>query len=215
MLNGREDNLRKYFLKSTNKKEGSPTEADTFSSNQSSEAPKSQQQIKRVRIVDRFGVILQIFASRAQSRLSLIQIELAWLAYVRTRLVRDETSMNYLSANFNKNDILETQINFRRLVETRQRNAKGSVGGEGESQLELEKRSLKNREQILKHELETLQKNQIIRRKNLQMAALKMPVIALIGYTNSGKTSIMNLLSHTNLPVDNKLFLTLSTTTRE
>jgi len=65
MLNGRDENLRKYFIKSANKKEGSPTETNTYSTSSAGIADKNSTEYKRVRILDRFGVILQIFAARA------------------------------------------------------------------------------------------------------------------------------------------------------
>ena len=139
------------------------------------------------RVLDRTGLILDIFAARAQSDIGKLQVELAQLSFLSTRLVRGWSH-------------LERQ--------------KGGIGlrGPGETQLETDRRLISNRIKQLKKKLDK-QHNQ----KNLIRYSRKKgknKLVALVGYTNAGKTSLFNLLTKGGLDAEDKLFATLDTTTR-
>ena len=139
------------------------------------------------RVLDRTGLILDIFAARAQSDIGKLQVELAQLSFLSTRLVRGWSH-------------LERQ--------------KGGIGlrGPGETQLETDRRLISNRIKQLKKKLDK-QHNQ----KNLNRYSRKKgnnKLVALVGYTNAGKTSLFNLLTKGGLDAEDKLFATLDTTTR-
>jgi GTP-binding protein HflX len=138
-------------------------------------------------VLDRTGLILDIFAARAQSDIGKLQVELAQLSFLSTRLVRGWSH-------------LERQ--------------KGGIGlrGPGETQLETDRRLISNRIKQLKKKLDK-QHNQ----KNLNRYSRKKgnnKLVALVGYTNAGKTSLFNLLTKGGLDAEDKLFATLDTTTR-
>ena len=140
------------------------------------------------RVLDRTGLILDIFASRAQSDIGKLQVELAQLSFLSTRLVRGWSH-------------LERQ--------------KGGIGlrGPGETQLETDRRLVGNRIKQLKNKLKK-QHNQ----KNLNRYSRKKgknKLVALVGYTNAGKTSLFNTLTKGGLYAADKLFATLDTTTRK
>ena len=140
------------------------------------------------RVLDRTGLILDIFASRAQSDIGKLQVELAQLSFLSTRLVRGWSH-------------LERQ--------------KGGIGlrGPGETQLETDRRLVGNRIKQLKNRLKK-QHNQ----KNLNRYSRKKgenKLVALVGYTNAGKTSLFNMLTKGGLYAADKLFATLDTTTRK
>ena len=153
-------------------------------------SPSQERNLEKLlcaRVLDRTGLILDIFAARAQSDIGKLQVELAQLSFLSTRLVRGWSH-------------LERQ--------------KGGIGlrGPGETQLETDRRLISNRIKQLKKKLDK-QHNQ----KNLNRYSRKKgnnKLVALVGYTNAGKTSLFNLLTKGGLDAEDKLFATLDTTTR-
>jgi len=140
------------------------------------------------RVLDRTGLILDIFASRAQSDIGKLQVELAQLSFLSTRLVRGWSH-------------LERQ--------------KGGIGlrGPGETQLETDRRLVGNRIKQLKNRLKKQHNQKNLNRYSRKKGANKL--VALVGYTNAGKTSLFNTLTKGGLYAADKLFATLDTTTRK
>jgi GTP-binding protein HflX len=143
-----------------------------------------QKQFK-VKIVDRSGLILQIFASRAQSRESKAQVELAQLQYMLPRLTRQWT---HLSKQY------------------------GGIGtkGPGETQIETDRRALRTRISTLKEKLAQIDRERETQRKGREFFTR----IALVGYTNAGKSTILNLFAAADVLVEDRLFATLDSTVR-
>ena len=143
------------------------------------------------KVLDRTELILHIFAQRAQTSEGKLQVELARLEHLSTRLVRGWTHLE------------------------RQRGGLGKTGGPGEKQIELDRRYISRRVAVLKEKLKTLQKQSLIRRH----ARVRRHVfsVALVGYTNAGKSTLFNALTHPSAGayVADKLFATLDTTTRK
>ncbi|CDW87062.1 gtp-binding protein [Stylonychia lemnae] len=156
----RDDKIRKYYLKSAQKEKFNPTDIDSESS-QMSELEIQEgfgMRQRKIRVIDRFGIILQIFAARAKSRIAQLQIELAWLGYARTMLVRGGApTFGQLGSIFQGNlmrlDISEVEIKSAR---GRKSGGSGVMGGEGETQLEIERRKLTDRETKITKELADL-----------------------------------------------------------
>ena len=154
-------------------------------------SPSQERNLEKLlctRVIDRTGLILDIFAARAKSDIGKLQVELAQLSFLSTRLVRGWSH-------------LERQ--------------KGGIGlrGPGETQLETDRRLIGNRIKQLKKKLNK-QHNQ----KNLNRYSRKKgnnKLVALVGYTNAGKTSLFNELTKGGLKAEDKLFATLDTTTRK
>lgn len=144
------------------------------------------EEVLRVRILDRTSLILDIFATRAQTAHAKTQVELAQYRYMLPRLTRLWTHLE------------------------RQR---GGVGmrGPGETQLETDKRIILDKISRLKEELVHIDKQKSVQRKNRG----KMVRVALVGYTNVGKSTLMNVLSKSEVFAENKLFATLDTTVRK
>src|SRR5690606_33038335 len=144
------------------------------------------EKVLQVKILDRSNLILDIFASRAQSAQSRTQVELAQLQYLLPRLTRLWTHLE------------------------RQR---GGIGmrGPGESQIETDRRLILNKVSILKEKLKSIDRQSETERKNRG----QMVRVALVGYTNVGKSTIMNMLSKSDVFAENKLFATLDTTVRK
>ncbi|TWI99327.1 GTP-binding protein HflX [Mucilaginibacter frigoritolerans] len=140
----------------------------------------------QVKILDRNNLILDIFAGRAQTAQAKTQVELAQLQYLLPRLTRLWTH-------------LERQ--------------KGGIGmrGPGESQIETDRRLILNKISLLKDKLKNIDRQNETQRKNRQ----QMVRVALVGYTNVGKSTIMNMLSKSEVFAENKLFATLDTTVRK
>ena len=140
----------------------------------------------KVKILDRTSLILDIFARRAQTASAKTQVELAQYQYLLPRLTRMWTHLE------------------------RQR---GGIGmrGPGETQIETDRRIILNRISLLKQELIAIDKQKTVQRKNRG----KLTRVALVGYTNVGKSTIMNLLSKSDVFAENKLFATLDTTVRK
>ena len=142
----------------------------------------------KVKVIDRTGLILEIFGARAQTKEGRIQVELAQLDYQRSRLVK---SWSHLE---------------------RQRGGQSFVGGPGESQLELDKRILADRMAKLRKELEKVRKTRELGRKAREK--VPFPVIALVGYTNAGKSTLFNRLTGAEVFAKDLLFATLDPTLR-
>jgi len=148
--------------------------------------PVQQRNLERAwncKVIDRTGLILEIFGERAKSREGRLQVELAHLSYQRSRLVRSWTHLE------------------------RQRGGYGFLGGPGEAQIETDRRILGERITRLKRELD-----QVVRMRSLHRRArqrVPYPVIALIGYTNAGKTTLFNQLTGANAFAEDMLFSTL------
>ena len=140
----------------------------------------------KVKILDRTSLILDIFAKRAQTANAKMQVELAQYQYLLPRLTRMWTHLE------------------------RQR---GGIGmrGPGETQIETDRRIILDKISLLKERLRSLDKQKSIQRKNRG----KLTRIALVGYTNVGKSTLMNLLSKSDVFAENKLFATLDTTVRK
>ncbi len=141
----------------------------------------------QARIIDRTGLILDIFAQRARSHEGQLQVELAQLERLATRLVRGWTH-------------LERQ--------------KGGIGlrGPGETQLETDRRLLAKRVKLLKDRLEKVRKSHRVQRNSRSRAGILR--VSLVGYTNAGKSTLFNKLTHAKSYVADQLFATLDTTTR-
>ncbi len=140
------------------------------------------------KVIDRTALILEIFGERARTREGTLQVELAHLSYQRSRLVRSWTHLE------------------------RQRGGLGFVGGPGETQIELDRRLIGERIARLKTELE-----EVKRTRHLHRAARKrvpFPVVALVGYTNAGKSTLFNRLTRADVFAEDMLFATLDPTMR-
>jgi GTPase len=155
-------------------------------------SPVQQRNLERAwkcKVIDRTGLILEIFGERAQTHEGRLQVELAALTYQRSRLVRSWTHLE------------------------RQRGGVGFLGGPGESQLEIDRRLIGDRIVKLKHEIEGVK-----RTRGLQRRARKRvpyPAIALVGYTNAGKSTLFNRLTAAGVTAADLLFQTLDPTVRQ
>ena len=142
----------------------------------------------QVKVLDRTGLILEIFARRARTREGRLQVELARLNYEKSRLVRTWTHLE------------------------RQRGGMGVMGGPGETQIETDRRLIADKIRKLKGELE-----EVRRTRNLHRASRKRtptPTIALVGYTNSGKSTLFNRMTEAEVMAEDMLFATLDPTLR-
>src|SRR6266576_4897935 len=139
------------------------------------------------KVIDRSALILDIFAQRARSLEGKMQVELAQLQYLLPRLTRQWTHLSRLG---------------------------GGIGtrGPGETQLEVDRRRIRERIGHLKHRLETVARTRTLQRK--ERHEVPFPTVALIGYTNAGKSTLMNTLTRAGVFVEDKLFATLDPTTR-
>ena len=140
-----------------------------------------------VRVMDRTILILEIFLQRAQTSYAKTQVEMAHLQYMLPRLTRMWTHLD------------------------RQRGGGGTNRGTGETQIEADKRIIGQRIALLREELKRIDKQMFTQRQNRG----KMVRVALVGYTNVGKSTMMNLLSKSDVFAENKLFATLDTTVRK
>lgn len=141
----------------------------------------------RLRVIDRTQLILDIFAQRAQSSVGKLQVELAQLKYMLPRLTGKGTSMSRLE---------------------------GGIGGRGpgETKLETDRRRARDRIRRFEKRIEGLSAQREIRRKNRRESGV--PVIAIVGYTNAGKSTLLNTLTNSTVLSEDKLFATLDPTTR-
>jgi len=142
----------------------------------------------QTRVIDRTMLILDIFAQRAQSHEGKVQVELAQLKYLATRLVGMNTDMG------------------------QQKFAVGARGP-GETQLELDRRKLDKRVHLLKERLEKLKNQRDVQRRSRNRSAVLS--VSIVGYTNAGKSTLFNRLTKANTYVANQLFATLDTTSRK
>jgi len=149
---------------------------------------RNLENIFQARVLDRTGLILDIFAERASSHIGKLQVELAQLSHLSTRLVRGWSH-------------LERQ--------------KGGIGlrGPGETQLETDRRLLNQRIKNIKNKLSKSHKQREVNRYSRRKS--NKTLVALVGYTNAGKTTLFNLLTESQLYVANKLFATLDSVTRK
>jgi GTPase len=160
---------------------------------------------RKIRIIDRFGIILQIFALRAKTRAAQLQLELAWLKYARTMLVRGGAPTFGQIGSIFQGNMMRMDIQEVGIKSARGRKA-GTIGGEGETQLEIERRRLTDREAKIAKELEDLQVRIEHERVKKERTHQTLPLIGLIGYTNAGKTALMNLCTGANLESRDLLF---------
>ena len=149
---------------------------------------RNWEKLADVPVFDRHEVILRIFAQRARTKEAVLQVELAKLAYSLPRLAHTYGDM------------------------ARQRGGSYGAKGAGETKLELDRRGVQEKMHRIKKELEKVQKNRATNRKKRDKAAL--PSCAIVGYTNAGKSSLLNALTGAAVLVENKLFATLDPTTR-
>ena len=140
------------------------------------------------KVLDRTGLILEIFGRRASTREGTLQVELAHLQYQKSRLVRSWTHLE------------------------RQRGGFGFLGGPGESQLEADRRLIQERIARIEGQLESVKKTRALHRKG--RARVPYPVVALVGYTNAGKSTLFNRLSGAEVLAKDLLFATLDPTMR-
>ena len=140
-----------------------------------------------LRVIDRTQLILDIFAQRARSREGKIQVEMAQLKYILPRLVLQDASMSRLA---------------------------GGIGGRGpgETKLEIDRRRIKERINRLQKEIKEIRKERAYRR--LRRHKANIPIISIIGYTNAGKSTLLNALTKSSVLVEDKLFATLDPTSR-
>ncbi len=142
----------------------------------------------KAKVIDRTGLILEIFGERASTREGTLQVELAHLQYQASRLVRSWTHLE------------------------RQRGGFGFMGGPGESQIETDRRLIRDRIVRLKTELEDVRRTRGLHRRQRQKAP--WPVVALVGYTNAGKSTLFNRLTGAEVRAEDLLFATLDPTMR-
>ncbi len=154
-------------------------------------APIQQRNLERAwncKVIDRTGLILEIFGARARTKEGQLQVELAALSYQRSRLVRSWTHLE------------------------RQRGGFGFLGGPGERQLEMDRRIITSRITRLKSELDHVRKTRALHRAARRR--VPYPVVALVGYTNAGKSTLFNRLTQAEVLVGDMLFATLDPTMR-
>lgn len=154
-------------------------------------SPVQQRNLEKewgVKLLDRTGLILEIFADRAQTREGVLQVELAALSYQRTRLVRAWTHLE------------------------RQRGGLGFVGGPGETQIEADRRAIDDAINRIRRQLSKVIKTRSLHRAS--RAKVPFPVVALVGYTNAGKSTLFNRMTGASVMVQDMLFATLDPTMR-
>jgi GTP-binding protein HflX len=150
---------------------------------------KNLETATKAKVIDRTGLILEIFGERAATSEGRLQVELAHLDYQAGRLVRSWTHLE------------------------RQRGGFGFLGGPGETQIEADRRLIRDRMAKLRKELEQVSRTRALHRARRQRAP--WPVIALVGYTNAGKSTLFNRLTTADVMAENLLFATLDPTMRE
>ena len=154
--------------------------------------PIQQRNLERetgAKVLDRTALILEIFGERAATREGVLQVELAHLNYQKSRLVRSWTHLE------------------------RQRGGFGFLGGPGETQIESDRRLLQERIAVLEDRIEKVRRTRQQQRRNRD--EVPYPIVALVGYTNAGKSSLFNTLTGAGVFAENLLFATLDTTVRK
>ncbi len=153
--------------------------------------PIQQRNLERAwnaKVLDRTGLILEIFAGRARSKAGRLQVELARLTYQKSRLVRSWTHLE------------------------RQRGGFGFLGGPGETQIEADRRAIGERIAVIRNELGVVERTRRLHRKRRKQALQR--VVSLVGYTNAGKSSLFNAFSGAGVLAQDMLFATLDPTLR-
>lgn len=143
----------------------------------------------KIKVIDRTALILEIFGARAKTKEGALQVELAHLTYQKSRLIRSWTHLE------------------------RQRGGTGFMGGPGEKQIEADKRHLQNKINSLKKQLNLVVKTRKLHRKNRKKKPY--PIVALVGYTNAGKSTLFNKVTAANVLAKDMLFATLDPTLRK
>ena len=169
--------------------ESSETSLVAFNHDLSPSQQRNLERLLQAKVLDRTGLILDIFAQRAQTHEGKLQVELAQLEHLSTRLVRGWTHLE------------------------RQKGGIGVRGGPGETQLELDRRMLRVRVKQLREKLEKLKSQ-----RNMQRRARKRSnqmTVSLVGYTNAGKSTLFNRLTQSGIYAADQLFATLDTTSRK
>ena len=149
-------------------------------------SPVQQRNLERAlaaKVIDRTGLILEIFGRRARTREGALQVELAHLGYQKSRLVRSWTHLE------------------------RQRGGFGFLGGPGETQIEADRRLIEERMSRIERDLEGVKRTRGLHRQSRR--AVPYPIVALVGYTNAGKSSLFNRLTEAGVAADDMLFATL------
>lgn len=141
------------------------------------------------KVIDKTALILEIFGKRARTKEGKLQVELAHLTYQKSRLVRSWTHLE------------------------RQRGGGGFLGGPGETQIELDRRQIADEIAKIKRELEEVKKTRALHRRARQK--VPYPIVALVGYTNAGKSTLFNHLTHAHVMAKDMLFATLDPTMRQ
>ncbi|HTJ01348.1 MAG TPA: GTPase HflX [Methylovirgula sp.] len=154
-------------------------------------SPVQQRNLEKAfgcKVIDRTGLILEIFGQRARTREGTLQVELAHLAYQKSRLVRSWTHLE------------------------RQRGGFGFLGGPGETQIEADRRIIQERMTRISRDLANVKKTRGLHRKSRR--AVPYPIVALVGYTNAGKSTLFNRLTKAEVLAEDMLFATLDPTLR-
>lgn len=182
---GKAEELREYVLR---------LEADlvVFDNELSPVQMKNLESALNCAVMDRTGIILDIFSSRAQSAEGKLQVELAQYKYLLPRL-----------AGQGKNLSRQTASGGRSPIGTR---------GPGETKLETDRRRIREKMTRLEHELAEIKRNRSVQRSRREKSGI--PLVALVGYTNAGKSTLLNALTDAGIHTGNRLFDTLDTTTR-
>lgn len=191
---GKLDEIRQY-LQARIDNEEEPVGMVIFDDELSAKQLRNIEQELQVKILDRTSLILDIFAMRAQTANAKTQVELAQYRYMLPRLQRLWTHLERQGGGSGAGG------------------GKGSVGlrGPGETQLEIDRRIILNRMSLLKKQLADIDRQKATQRKNRG----RLIRVALVGYTNVGKSTLMNLLAKSEVFAENKLFATLDTTVRK
>jgi GTPase len=185
----------KYFLGSGKADElkqmleGSESKVAAFNHELSPSQQRNLERLLQARVVDRTGLILDIFAQRAQTHEGKLQVELAQLEHLSTRLVRGWTHLE------------------------RQKGGIGVRGGPGESQLELDRRMLRVRVKQLREKLSKLKQQRGMQRRARKRSNLM--TVSIVGYTNAGKSTLFNHLTRSGVYAADQMFATLDTTSRK
>jgi GTP-binding protein HflX len=154
-------------------------------------SPVQQRNLERMwgtKVIDRTGLILEIFGRRARTREGRLQVELAHLSYQKTRLVRSWTHLE------------------------RQRGGFGFLGGPGETQIEADRRVIQERITQIERQLEKVRRRRQLQRKGRRR--VPYAIVALVGYTNAGKSTLFNRLTASDVAAEDRLFATLDPTLR-
>jgi GTP-binding protein HflX len=155
-------------------------------------SPVQQRNLEKAwdtKVIDRTGLILEIFGRRARTKEGALQVELAHLEYQKSRLVRSWTHLE------------------------RQRGGFGFLGGPGETQIETDRRLIEERMRRIEHDLDKVKRTRGLHRKTRR--DVPYPVVALVGYTNAGKSTLFNRLTNAGVFAENLLFATLDPTLRQ